>query len=213
FLDWALSTFSPAQLKGTLAATSVCFDLSIFELFAPLACGGAVLLADNALALAELPAASEVTLINTVPSAIAELLRLKALPPSARTVNLAGEPLPGTLVRALYATGTVEHVFNLYGPTEDTTYSTFTRVPPGSAEPTIGLPLPETSAYVLSAHLHPQPIGVPGELFLAGAGLARGYLGRADLTAERFIPDPFSPVPGARMYRTGDLVRRRADAQ
>ncbi|RKG94218.1 amino acid adenylation domain-containing protein, partial [Corallococcus sp. CA053C] len=147
FLDWSLRTFSPAQLAGTLAATSVCFDLSVFELFAPLACGGAVLLADNALALAGLPAASEVTLINTVPSAIAELLRTGAIPPSARTINLAGEPLPGTLARALYATGTVEHVFNLYGPTEDTTYSTFTRVPEGPAEPTIGLPLPETSAY------------------------------------------------------------------
>ncbi|RKH23519.1 non-ribosomal peptide synthase/polyketide synthase, partial [Corallococcus sp. CA031C] len=213
FLDWALRTFSPAQLKGTLAATSVCFDLSVFELFAPLSCGGAVLLADNALALAGLPAASEVTLINTVPSAIAELLRLGAIPASARTINLAGEPLPGTLARALYATGSVQHVFNLYGPTEDTTYSTFTRVPEGPAEPTIGLPLPETSAYVLSPHFFPQPIGVPGELYLAGAGLARGYLGRADLTAERFVPDPFSSTPGARMYRTGDLVRRRADAQ
>ncbi|WP_233601911.1 non-ribosomal peptide synthetase [Corallococcus sp. CA047B] len=213
FLDWALRTFSPAQLKGTLAATSVCFDLSVFELFAPLSCGGAVLLADNALALAGLPAASEVTLINTVPSAIAELLRLGAIPPAARTINLAGEPLPGTLARALYSTGSVEHVLNLYGPTEDTTYSTFTRVPEGPAEPTIGLPLPETSAYVLSPHFFPQPIGVPGELYLAGAGLARGYLGRADLTAERFVPDPFSSTPGARMYRTGDLVRRRADAQ
>ncbi|WP_164021889.1 non-ribosomal peptide synthetase, partial [Pyxidicoccus trucidator] len=213
FLDWSLRTFSREQLAATLAATSICFDLSIFELFAPLACGGSVYLADNALALPSLPAAHEVTLINTVPSAIAELLRLRAIPPSVRTINLAGEPLPGTLVRALYATGTVHHVFNLYGPTEDTTYSTFTRVPEGPGEPSIGLPLPETSAYLLNSRLELQPIGVPGELYLAGAGLARGYLGRPDLTAERFVPDPFSTTPGARMYRTGDLVRRKADSQ
>ncbi|WP_164021073.1 amino acid adenylation domain-containing protein [Pyxidicoccus trucidator] len=213
FLDWATRTFSPEQLAGTLAATSICFDLSIFELFAPLTCGGTVILADNALHLASLPAAGEVTLINTVPSAIAELLRLGAIPPSARTINLAGEALPGALVRGLYATGTVQHVFNLYGPTEDTTYSTFTRVPQGPGEPTIGVPLPQTSAYVLSPGLELQPIGVPGELYLAGAGLARGYLGRPDLTAERFVPDAFSTTPGARMYRTGDLARRRADGQ
>jgi amino acid adenylation domain-containing protein len=211
FLDWSTRTFSPQQFAGTLAATSICFDLSVFELFAPLACGGTVILARDALALASLPAARDVTLINTVPSAISELLRLRALPPSARTINLAGEPLPGSLVRALYATGTVEHVFNLYGPTEDTTYSTFTRVPDGPGEPTIGVPLPQTSAYVLDTHGQLQPLGVPGELFLAGAGLARGYLGRPDLTAERFVPDPFSSTPGARMYRTGDLARRRPD--
>ncbi|MCY1042404.1 amino acid adenylation domain-containing protein, partial [Corallococcus sp. bb12-1] len=213
FLDWACRVFSPAQLAGTLAATSVCFDLSVFELFAPLCCGGTVLLAHNVLALASLPARDEVTLVNTVPSAMAELLRAGALPASVRTVNLAGEPLPGSLARALHATGSVQHVFNLYGPTEDTTYSTFLEVPPGAGEPTLGRPLTETSAYVLDARLQLQPPGVPGELFLAGAGLARGYLNRPALTAERFVPDPFSLTPGARMYRTGDLVRRRADAQ
>ncbi|MBL0696563.1 non-ribosomal peptide synthase/polyketide synthase, partial [Comamonas sp. JC664] len=127
FLDWATRTFSPAQLAGTLAATSICFDLSVFELFAPLSCGGCVLLADDALALATLPASQEVTLLNTVPSAVAELLRLGAIPASVRTINLAGEPLPGTLARALYQSTSVQDVFNLYGPTEDTTYSTFTR--------------------------------------------------------------------------------------
>ncbi|MFP2931773.1 amino acid adenylation domain-containing protein, partial [Pyxidicoccus sp. 3LG] len=213
FLDWSTRTFSADQLAGTLAATSICFDLSIFELFAPLASGGTVLLAANALALASLPAAREVTLVNTVPSAVAELLRMGAIPPSVTTVNLAGEPLPGALVRGLYTTGTVRHVFNLYGPTEDTTYSTYTRVPEGPGEPTIGVPLPETSGYILNARFQLQPVGIPGELYLAGAGLARGYLGRPDLTAERFMPDLFSPAPGARMYRTGDLVRRLADGQ
>ncbi|GHG84838.1 hypothetical protein GCM10012319_40930 [Comamonas sp. KCTC 72670] len=207
FLDWATRTFSPAQLAGTLAATSICFDLSVFELFAPLSCGGCVLLADDALALATLPAAQEVTLLNTVPSAVAELLRLGAIPASVRTINLAGEPLPGTLARALYQSTSVQDVFNLYGPTEDTTYSTFTRVPADVVEPSIGAPLPQSSAYVLSPQLQLQPVGAPGELYLAGAGLARGYLGQPDFTAERFVPDPFATTPGSRMYRTGDRAR------
>ena len=213
-VQWALEAFSPARLTGVLAATSVCFDLSIFELFAPLSCGGSVYLADNALALPSLPAASEVNLINTVPSAVAELVRQGALPASVRTVNLAGEPLPASLVRALYGLGTVESVYNLYGPTEDTTYSTWALVPrESSAPPLIGRPLPGTQAYVLDARLRSVPQGVPGELYLGGLGLARGYLGRPELTAERFVPNPFSATPGARMYRTGDRVRWRADGQ
>ncbi|MCY1045105.1 non-ribosomal peptide synthase/polyketide synthase, partial [Corallococcus sp. bb12-1] len=213
FVHWALDTFSREQLAGVLAATSVSFDLSVFELFVPLARGGRVYLADNALALASLPARDEVTLVNTVPSAMAELLRMEALPSGVRTVNLAGEPLPAALARALYATGTVRDVYNLYGPTEDTTYSTYARVSEQSAlPPSIGRPLAGTQAYVLDAQLRPVPVGVSGELYLGGAGLARGYLHRPHLTAERFVPDPFASVPGARMYRTGDKIRWKADA-
>ncbi|QRO00996.1 amino acid adenylation domain-containing protein [Archangium violaceum] len=213
-VQWALNAFSTEQLSATLAATSVCFDLSIFELFAPLSCGGRVYLADNALALPSLPAASEVTLINTVPSAVTELVRQGALPASVRTVNLAGEPLPASLVQSLYGLGTVQSVYNLYGPTEDTTYSTWALAPrESSAPPPIGRPLPGTQAYVLDARLRPVPQGIPGELYLGGKGLARGYLGRPDLSAERFVPNPFSSTPGARMYRTGDRVRWRADGQ
>ncbi|MFB1485450.1 AMP-binding protein, partial [Corallococcus sp. RDP092CA] len=124
FLHWALETFSPEDLKGTLAATSLNFDLSVFELFAPLCSGGAVVVARNALHLAELPTASLVTLVNTVPSAMAQLLRLGAVPPSVRVVNLAGEALPETLAKQVYAVPTVRKLYNLYGPSEDTTYST-----------------------------------------------------------------------------------------
>ncbi|WP_269770245.1 non-ribosomal peptide synthetase [Cystobacter fuscus] len=207
-IRWALDCFTAEQLSGVLAATSICFDLSVFELFAPLSRGGTVLLADNALALPSLPAAHEVTLVNTVPSAIAELARTRGIPSSVRTINLAGEPLPGALARALYTLPSVQHVFNLYGPTEDTTYSTFSLVPrDGSSEPTIGRPLPGTRVYLLDSRLQPVPLGVPGELHLSGSGLARGYFNRPELTAERFIPDPFSGQPGARLYKTGDLAR------
>ena len=189
-VTWAAGAFAPAELAGVLAATSIAFDLSVFELFVPLALGGTVILADNALALPELPARGAVTLVNTVPSAMAELVRDGALPPSVRTVNLAGEPLPGSLARQIHAAG-VGRLLNLYGPSEDTTYSTqATVVPADSREPAIGRPLPGGRAYVVGPRQQPVPLGVPGELWLGGAGLARGYLGRPELTAERFVPDP-----------------------
>ncbi len=213
-LHWAREAFSPADLAGVLAATSISFDLSIFELFVPLAWGGKVILAANVLELPTLPAASEVTLINTVPSAMAELVRAEVLPVGVRVVNLAGEPLPRPLADRIYATGGVERVLNLYGPSEDTTYSTCGLiVPRGEREPSIGRPIAETRAELLDGFGQRVPVGVPGELYLAGRGLARGYLGRPALTAERFVPDPFGTAPGARMYRTGDLARFLADGE
>jgi amino acid adenylation domain-containing protein/FkbM family methyltransferase len=220
---WARGVWSDAELSGVLFATSVCFDLSVFELFVPLALGGRVILASDALALPHLPAAEEVTLVNTVPSAMAELVRQGGLPKSVRTVNLAGEALPRPLVEALYALGTVSRVWNLYGPSEDTTYSTAglqERQEPGAARapgipdiPGIGSPVAGTRAAVLDRARRPSPLGVPGELYLGGAGLARGYWNRPELTAERFLPDPSSEQPGERLYRTGDLVRYRADGE
>jgi amino acid adenylation domain-containing protein len=211
---WARETFAAEDLAGVLAATSVCFDLSVFEVFAPLAWGGRILLAENALELPSLPYASEVRLLNTVPSAAAELVRSGGLPLSVRTVNLAGEPLPAALAARLYATRTVERVLNLYGPSEDTTYSTGSLVVrSGDRMPAIGRPLPGTRAYVADPEGQLVPAGVAGELWLAGAGLARGYLGRPELTAERFAPDPFAARPGERVYRTGDLVRFRPDGE
>ncbi|HYG62721.1 MAG TPA: amino acid adenylation domain-containing protein, partial [Thermoanaerobaculia bacterium] len=209
---WAATVYAPEELAGVLAATSAAFDLSVFEIFVPLSWGGTVILARNALELPDLlasaPAAGRVTLVNTVPSAMAELVRTGGLGPSVRTVNLAGEPLPRALADRIYTTGTVERVWNLYGPTEDTTYSTFARVAPeGTAAPTIGRPVASTRALVSSGGVEPLPVGVAGELCLGGAGLARGYLHRPDWTAERFVPDPFAAEPGARLYRTGDLAR------
>ncbi|HKV12552.1 MAG TPA: amino acid adenylation domain-containing protein, partial [Thermoanaerobaculia bacterium] len=208
FALWAREVFPAEELSGVLASTSVCFDLSVFELFVPLAWGGRVVLADNALHLASHPAAGEVRLVNTVPSAIAELVRMGAIPPSVLTVNLAGEPLKNALVQEIYGRGTIERVLNLYGPSEDTTYSTFTLAARGSGkEPTIGRPIVGTRLYLLDPEGSPVPVGVPGGLYLGGAGLARGYFGRPDLTAERFVPDPFSGKAGDRLYFTGDLAR------
>ncbi|HYG61062.1 MAG TPA: amino acid adenylation domain-containing protein, partial [Thermoanaerobaculia bacterium] len=209
---WAWEVFPEADLHRVLASTSIGFDLSVFELFVPLSRGGAVVLAENVLALPELPAADEVTLVNTVPSALSTLLRTSGLPASVRTVNLAGEPLTRELAARLHELPQVERVFNLYGPSEDTTYSTFSLVERGEI-PTIGRPLAGTRARVLDRKLQPVPPGVAGELCLGGAGLARGYLGRPELTAERWMPDAFAGTPGERLYRTGDLARFLPDGR
>ena len=207
---WAKDVFPPEDLAGVLASTSICFDLSIFELFVPLAWGGTVILAQNVLELATLPAAEAVTLINTVPSAMTELLRLGDLPGGVRTVNLAGEPLPSSLVREVLAHGRVQRVFDLYGPSEDTTYSTCAeRSPDGPS--TIGRPLANKQVYILDGALEPAPVGVAGDLYIGGAGVARGYLNRPKLTAEKFLPDPFRDASGARIYKTGDRARYLPD--
>jgi len=215
-VSWAVAELPAEDLAGVLATTSVCFDLSVFELFVPLSCGGTVLLVDDALALT-LPrgaaTAAGATLLNTVPSAAAELVRSAALPAGLRVVSLAGEPLPRALVDQLHGAG-VPRVYNLYGPSEDTTYSTAARIPAGeSGPPAIGRAITGGLALLLDGWLHPVPPGVAGEIFLGGAGLARGYLGHPELTAASFLPDPWSRPPGGRLYRSGDLARLRADGE
>jgi len=213
-LYWSAQTFDARQRRCMLASTSICFDLSVFELFFPLSCGGTVVVVENILSLPGLSSPGvrleeghslpPISFINTVPSAMKELVRHPGLLKNIAVVALAGEPLPVTLARAVYEQG-VEAVYNLYGPSEDTTYSTCYRVPRDAEQMLIGRPVANTRAYVLDSHLQPVPFGVAGELYLAGEGLAQGYLNKADLSASSFVSDPF--VAGARMYRTGDLVR------
>ncbi|HMG54696.1 MAG TPA: amino acid adenylation domain-containing protein, partial [Kofleriaceae bacterium] len=207
---WANRVFTDEEVRGVLFSTSICFDLSVFEMFVPWSRGGAVVVVQDVFGLTSPSVARRVTLVNTVPSAMAELLRLDAVPPSVRTVNLAGEPLRETLTRQIHARGTIARVVNLYGPSETTTYSTFGEARDGRTPP-IGRPISNTRVYVLDRDAQPVPIGVPGELVIAGAGVARGYLSRPELTAENFLPDPFGRVAGQRMYRTGDIVRWRGD--
>jgi SAM-dependent methyltransferase/acyl carrier protein len=153
----------------------------------------------------------ELSLINTVPSAMAELVRLECLPRSVRVVNLAGEALSQALVQQLYEQSGIERVYDLYGPTEDTTYSTYALRGAREAA-TIGRPIANTQIHVLDEWLEPAPVGVPGEVYIGGAGLARGYLQRAELTAEKFIPNPYGAA-GTRLYRTGDVARYQADGK
>ncbi len=210
FIHWSCEAYTSEELAGVLASTSLSFDISVFELFAPLSSGGAIVLADDLLAFPELPRRGDVTLVNTVPSAIAALLTRHRLPPSVRTVNLVGERLEAWLVDRIYERGAVERVYDLYGPTETTVFATRAlRVAGGPV--TIGRPIANTKAYILDTHGQPVPIGVVGELHLSGAGVGRGYWRRPELTAERFVPDPFDPHARGRLYKTGDLARFRAD--
>jgi amino acid adenylation domain-containing protein len=209
-LSWATKVFAAAETTHTLFSTSIQFDLSIYELFMPLACGTTVYLVEDALVV--LDSTHSVSLINTVPSAITAFLDQQDLPTSIRTINLAGEPLKKTLIQKLFEQSQAERACNLYGPTETTTYSTWISMERGEQIfESIGRPIANTRIYLLDNNRQPVPLGAVGELYIGGAGVARGYLNRPDLTAERFLQDPFSANPQARMYKTGDLGRYRPD--
>ena len=207
---WARREFDRDELSAVLAATSVCFDLSVFELFVPLTVGGTAVLVEGPLAIADEGAPLPPTLVNTVPSIMTELLRLGALPRSTRSVNLAGETLGADLLERIWACPQVRHVRNLYGPSETTTYSTCARLAPGDPHPGIGLPIDNTRIQVLDSAGHPVAPGEVGEIVIGGAGVADGYWRRPELTGERFRPDPFGG-PWPLLYRTGDLGSWRAD--
>ncbi|WP_164014776.1 non-ribosomal peptide synthetase [Pyxidicoccus trucidator] len=198
-----------------VAVTTLSFDIAVLELFLPLSVGARVVVASRDEAtdgsrLGALLDACGATAMQATPSTWRLLLesgwkgrRLKAL--------CGGEALPRELATELRARG--GEVWNLYGPTETTVWSTVHAVAsaPDEGPVPIGRPIPGTRAYVLDTRRLPVPPGVPGELYLGGEGVARGYLGRPDATAERFVPDTFSGRQGARLYRTGDRTRWRAD--
>ncbi|WP_223778478.1 non-ribosomal peptide synthase/polyketide synthase [Streptomyces sp. 135] len=213
--DWAAAEFTGRGLEHVVASTSLNFDVSVFEIFAPLLAGGCVEIVRDLLALAERPGPWRAGLLSAVPSALDRLLAEDAVHVTADTVVLAGEGLPARTVgrvREAVAGSQACQVHNIYGPTEATVYATAFTCDPADPDrdPPIGRPLGGARAYVLDERMRPVPAGAPGELFLAGTGVARGYLRRPGLTAARFLPDPFGP-PGSRMYRTGDLVRWTAD--
>ncbi|WP_223619451.1 non-ribosomal peptide synthetase [Lysobacter sp. ESA13C] len=209
FIAWANANFSAEQLRDTLFSTSINFDLAVYELFAPLSIGAQITVVRDVLAT---DPSSPLSLINTVPSGINALLQSGGMPATVRTVNLAGEPLKRALVEQIFARTDVAMVANLYGPTETTTYSTWVAMDRADGFAShIGKPVANTRIYIVDAHLEPVPVGVVGELYIGGEGVARGYLHRPELTAERFVRDPFVADEQARMYKTGDLGRWRAD--
>ncbi|MDO3550997.1 amino acid adenylation domain-containing protein [Ralstonia pseudosolanacearum] len=222
FLAWAARAFPPASLARTLFSTSLNFDLSVFECFAPLTTGGRIDIVVNVLALGD--GTHDVRLINTVPSALSSLLESSGLDPAVEVVNVAGEALKRELVERLFAQTQARRLYNLYGPSETTTYSSWVCMDRQTGfQAHIGRPIANTQIYVLDAYQQPVPLGVTGEIYIGGAGVARGYLNRPELTAERFVENPFHGEGRERMYRTGDLGRwlpdgsleyqGRADAQ
>jgi amino acid adenylation domain-containing protein len=195
------------EKTSVLGSTPVTFDVSVGELFGTLCCGGTVVLVENA--LAALPPGRTVLAAPMTPTAAAELLREGRLPPGIHGILLGGEAVPPPLVGALAEAG-VPRVVNLWGPTEDTTYSTSAVLEPGNDRVGVGRPIAGGRVYVLDSALRHAGIGAPGEVWTAGMGVARGYALRPALTAEKFRPDPHG-APGSRMYRTLDRGRWRED--
>ncbi|MET0399651.1 MAG: amino acid adenylation domain-containing protein [Longimicrobiaceae bacterium] len=205
-LRWMAGQVRPEERACVLASTSISFDVSVAEIFHTLCGGGRLVLVENALELRRAAESEDVRLAYMVPSAAAELLRSGGIPASLRALYLGGEALPDALAQALLEAG-VERVVNLYGPTEDTVYATYCVVERGTGRVTIGRPVAHTRVYVLDGGLRPVPVGIPGELYTGGIGVARGYLDRPWLTAEKFVPDALGGEPGGRLYRTGDRAR------
>ncbi|MCW2248520.1 amino acid adenylation domain-containing protein [Azospirillum fermentarium] len=206
-----------AEHDTLLAVTTVSFDIAALELYLPLITGGRLVVAErettlDGQALQAALAARAVTVMQATPATWRILVDTGWRPPAGFTALCGGEALPRALSRALLGKGV--RLWNLYGPTETTVWSAVSEVPPADVgeegvEP-VGHPIANTQIHVLGPNARPLPIGVPGELYIGGDGLARGYLNKPGMTAERYVPDPFATEPGARLYRTGDLVRRLA---
>ena len=199
---------------AVLAVTTLSFDISVLEILLPLSIGARAVLAGREVAgdpalLSALIASSGATALQATPTSWRMLLDAGWSAPPV-VLMTGGEPLPRDLGERLMAGGA--RLWNLYGPTETTVWASVLQVERGGTGPVrIGGPIPAATNYVLSPEGEPVPLGAFGELYIGGAGVGRGYLGRRGLTAATFVPDPFSRTPGARMYRTGDRVRWRPD--
>ena len=195
-----------------LGLTTLSFDIAVLELYLPLVVGARVVVASrrqagDPAALSELVARHRVSVLQATPTTWRMLVDAGWTAPAGLKALCGGEALPPALADRLLGAGV--ELWNLYGPTETTVWSTVARIDTPGQRPTIGRPIANTSVYVLDAGMRPVPVGVAGELYIGGAGVARGYRGRPDLTAERFIASPFGD--GGRLYKTGDLVRWRPD--
>jgi amino acid adenylation domain-containing protein len=212
---------SVAREPGVRAGDTVCaistlsFDIALFELVLPLTVGARILLLDrdtarDGLSLRRVVETETITVMQATPATWRMLLEVgwRGAPGLAKIIS-TGEALPRELAdRLLPCAG---ELWNLYGPTETTVYSALCRVAAGEGPILVGKPVDNTQIHIVDKHMQRLPTGVPGELLIGGAGLARGYRGRPDLTEEKFIPDPFAAQPGARLYRTGDLALWRRD--
>jgi natural product biosynthesis luciferase-like monooxygenase protein/amino acid adenylation domain-containing protein len=204
------------ELRGgdrLLALTSLSFDIAALEFYSPLLSGACLTIASretaaDASGLMTLIQRSGATIMQATPATWKMLTSAGWTAAPGMKLLCGGEALPSWLLKKLTTPGTT--LWNLYGPTETTIWSTAKRLD-ATAQLSIGKPIANTQIYLLDTALQPVPVGATGELHIAGAGLARGYLNRPDLTAERFIANPFAELPGARMYKTGDLARYLPD--
>jgi amino acid adenylation domain-containing protein len=197
-----------------LAVTTLSFDIAVLELFLPLVTGACVVLAEredamDGEALIRLLAAQRINVMQATPTTWHLLLDAGWQASAGFRALCGGEPLPPSLAERLLDAGV--ELWNLYGPTETTVWSTLCRITDPKQRITIGRPIANTQVWVVDEHLRPCAIGQEGELCIGGAGVASGYFNRPELTAEKFVPNPFDTAPGSRLYRTGDLARWRED--
>jgi len=201
------------ELAIVLASSSINFDGAVLELFGTLAIGGCLVLVRDILQLSEPRVrCAGITMVHGLPSALRELLALGAIPDSVKAICSGGEPLSAALADTLLEQTRTARLLDVYGPTEDTVYSTVGERVRGAAA-TVGRPTANARAYILDAEGNPVPVGVPGELYLSGRGLARGYLDRPELTAERFVEIDPGGTGRRRSYRTGDRARYLPDGR
>jgi len=217
FVAWTHRALGPERLAEVLFSTSLNFDVSVFEIFSPLLCGGRIEIVENLLSLDSANGTHDrdVSLISGVPSVMATVVAGRPrISPSL--VALGGEPVPRQLLTDLEAAFPGARIINFYGPTETTVYATAWQSDvdpyPKDGPPPLGRPLARNRLRLLDQALQPVPDGVAGEVYLAGGGVARGYAGRPGLTGTRFVADPYGN-PGKRMYRTGDLAVRGPDGE
>lgn len=203
-----------SETDTLLAVTSLSFDIAVLELLLPLVAGARLVIAGSVAVtdgerLQQLLATSGATVMQATPATWRMLIGAGWGGQSGLKILCGGEAMSAELAGQLLKRG--ETVWNLYGPTETTVWSGVKRVETGDEPPRIGRGVANTQLYVLDCDLSPAPVGVPGEIYIGGAGLADGYLRRPDLTAEKFIPHVFGNEPGTRLYRTGDRARLRSD--
>ncbi len=213
FLNSMAQTPGLTAADRLLAVTTLAFDIAGLELYLPLWVGAEVAIAPPELVIdgAKLAAYlhdANITVMQATPATWRLLLAAGWPGKSDLKMLCGGEALTADLADQLLSRGA--ELWNLYGPTETTIWSTVHRVDAAASTIPIGRAIANTQLYVLDAQRQPVPLGVPGELYIGGVGLAQGYLHRPDLTAEKFVPHPFAAAP-AKLYRTGDLVRYRAD--
>jgi len=208
FIDWCRQEFDKSKFDVAYASTSICFDLSVFELFYPLGIGKCIRIVENGILARQFLGVDKNVLLNTVPVVVDSLLKENVDLKNISVLNMAGEPVPTHVLQQL-DTDRIE-VRNLYGPSEDTTYSSVYRM--YRDKPIlIGKPLPGTGLHVLNDQHRQIPLCFPGKISLDGAGLARGYLNKPELTAQKFIRHPFAKHLSHRLYLTGDLGRWQTD--
>ncbi len=211
FIQYVINNFSSDQLSGVLACTSLCFDLSVFEIFGGLCSGGRLHLVNDISEVSSFAYSDHISLINTVPTNVKTMLETHSINPSVNTIVMAGDIIPRELVRQIFNETKVEYIYNGYGPTE-CLYVSFGVIDKQIAScSNIGKPISNLDFYVFSSENTLAPMNVPGELYISGDCVALGYLNMPEVSDKRFVNNELDYSDHNKLYRTGDIVKQNED--